>query len=267
MSLPRLFRIEHHPHIPHNRRLQVFQISDIHLGSKTHIKGAFQEMVDKIRKTRFTAWIGHGDLIENNSKTSVGEGVTEQKITSNDQLLEIIDILKPISNKCLGLARGNHEARTSKKEGIDIVDLIAKSLDVPRLMSHSLHTFVFDDTNTEHTLLVTHGKTGAGTTAGRRRAVENLTHIYDADAYMYGHVHGLDKWDVMIHGPRYDRYRHYAVNGSFMAYLNSYAQEGEYRFGIPGYMTAMVGRDDIEFIENRIPWPHVPIVRMDKVKI
>jgi len=35
MSLERIFRMEHYPRIPRRRRLQVFQMTDIHLGGKT----------------------------------------------------------------------------------------------------------------------------------------------------------------------------------------------------------------------------------------
>jgi predicted phosphodiesterase len=259
--------LEWHPKIPENRKLQVFQISDLHYGAKTHIRDAFDEMVDKIHRTRFTAWVGHGDLIENNTKTSVGEGVYEETKTPEQQMEEISDILYPIRKKCLGIGRGNHEKRSNVSDGHDLVNRLCRELRVPRLMDHSIHTFVFDDTGDEVSLLVTHGRTGATTDAGRRRAVENLTHIYHADGFMYGHVHGLDTWKLTITGPREDFFRHYAINGSFMAYIDSYAQTNEYRQGLPGYITTMVGREGLEFVKNPIRWPHIPIKNMEGVRI
>lgn len=266
-QLERLFRLEWHPKIPKNRRLQVFQISDVHLGAKTHLHEAFCDMIDKIRKTRNTAWIGHGDIVENNTRTSVGEGITEQLMTPEQQGEEIADLLYPIRKKCLGIGRGNHEKRTSIAVDQDIVNRLCRELRVPRLMDHSLHTFVFDDSDVEYTLCVTHGRFGGSTTGGKRNAVEKLTNIYDADAYVYGHVHGLDRWEHTIYGPREDYFRRFAVNGSFMAYLDSYAQEAGYLPGLPGYISTFIGRDGIEFVKNQINWPHVPIRDMSNVKI
>lgn len=170
MPLERIFRVEHYPNIPDKRRLQVFQMTDVHLGAKTYIKEAFKQQIKKIKKTRFTKVILTGDILENNTKTSVGEGVYEETMTPNDQLLEIIDILRPIKNKIIGISRGNHEKRTSKSEGIDLCDVIARNLDVPRLMDHSLHRFHFGDES--YTLLTTHGKSGASTIGGKINAVE-----------------------------------------------------------------------------------------------
>mgnify|MGYP000859434392 FL=1 len=269
MALERLFRVEHYPalrkHGRKHRRLQIYQLSDVHLGAKTHLHTAFLDVVDKIRRTNHTRWIGHGDLIENNTRTSVGEGVYEQESTPNDQLLELIDILRPIRRKCVGLSRGNHEARTSKSEGVDVVDMLCKHLEIPRLLSHSLHTFHLP-TGQSYTLLVTHGRSGASTMGGKINAVEKLAAIYEADGYMYGHVHGLLKWDNIIHGPDGDKLRRFAINGSFMAYIDSYAQESEYKPGIPGYMVCLIGEDGLEFVENRIGWPMSRPVKMGGMK-
>jgi predicted phosphodiesterase len=248
MPLERIFRVEHYPNIPDKRRLQVFQMTDVHLGAKTYIKEAFKQQIKKIKKTRFTKVILTGDILENNTKTSVGEGVYEETMTPNDQLLEIIDILRPIKNKIIGISRGNHEKRTSKSEGIDLCDVIARNLDVPRLMDHSLHRFHFGDES--YTLLTTHGKSGASTIGGKINAVEKLVHIYGADAYLYGHVHHLLTWNAIVYGVDGIKLRHFGINGSFMDYLDSYAQEAEYRPGMPGYITAMVGNNGIELKEH-----------------
>jgi len=266
-QLERLFRLEWHLKVPPTRRIQIIQMSDIHLGAKTHLKQAFLDMVELIGKTRYVWWVGHGDLIENNTKTSVGEGVHEQYLEPEEQAEEIADILYPIRKKCLGLARGNHEKRTSTTSGIDVVNRLSRDLRVPRLMDHSLHTFCFDDVDKEYVLMVTHGKFGGSTDGGKRRAVENLVHIYDADGYVYGHVHGLDTWKHIVMGNRFDRLRKFAINGSFMAYIDSYAQEAGYRPGFPGYISTFIGRDGVEFKKNYINWPHVPIRDMSGVKI
>ena len=251
--MERTFRLDHYPKIPERRRLQVFQISDIHLGAKTHLQKPFEDMVNKIKKTRFTAAILHGDLIEANSKTSVGEGVYEQQLTTEEQIDEIIKTLKPIRNKILGISRGNHEKRSSNNEGIDIVNQLCRVLDVPRLQSHSLHNFYFDNCDFPKTLCVWHGRSGATTRAGKMRVVEKIAKIYDADAYVMGHVHDLMTWMDLIYTFDRSRIKKYAINGSFMDYLDSYAQEAEYQPGIPGYITSMVGRDGIDFVQNLIP--------------
>jgi predicted phosphodiesterase len=251
--MERQFRLDHYPNIPERRRLQVFQISDIHLGAKTHLRKPFEEMINKIRKTRFTAVILHGDLLEANSKTSVGEGVYEQTLTPDEQLEKLVDVLKPIRGKILGISRGNHEIRASKNEGIDLINILCRQLDVPRLLSHSLHNFYFNDNEVPKTLCVWHGRSGATTRAGKMRVVEKVAKIYDADAYVMGHVHDLMTWMDLVYTYNHSKLKKYAINGSFMDYLDSYAQEAEYQPGVPGYITSMVGKDGIDFVQNLIP--------------
>lgn len=266
-ELERLFRLEWHLKIPKTRRGQIIDLSDIHKAGKTHLRDAYYDMLEKIRKTRYCWFFGAGDLVENATKTSIGEGVYEESLTPEQQMEELSDDLYPLRRKCLGLARGNHEKRSSKTDGHDLINRLCRELRVPRLADHSLHTFVFDDCNVEYTLMVTHGRFGGRTDGGKRRALENLVHIYDADAYIMGHVHGLDTWKHTIYGARDDYFRHFAINGSFLSYIDSYAQEGEYRPGLPGYISTMIGRDGIEFVKNYINWPHVPIRDMRNVKI
>ncbi len=248
MPVERIFRVDYYPNIPDNRNLQIKNISDVHKGAKTHLRKPWKETIKTIKKTRYCKAILTGDIIENNTRDSVGEGVYEQELTPDEQLLQIVDDLEPIRNKLLGIKRGNHEKRTSRSQGVDVVNLLAKYLEIPRLQDHSLFTFHFDDV--ERTILFTHGKSGASTMAGKVRALENLVQIYSADIYLMGHVHQLLTWRNIIYGKDGYKLRHFGINGSFMDYLDSYAQEGEYRPGIPGYISAMVGHNDVHLNEN-----------------
>lgn len=247
------FRLHHYIKVPEGRRHQVFHISDIHLGSVTFMKEPFNQMIEKIRKTRFCSVIFHGDLTENNLHDSAGSPSYDQYLTPDEQLRRLKKSLKPISNKIRGIAPGNHDDRPKKKGAIDNTSNLAEYLQVPFLNDHSLHIFHLEgEDNIEYSIHVTHGSSGATTLGGKVNAAERMRFIYDANAYVYGHVHHLITWPVEIYDSYGERDVWFGINGSFMDYLYSYAQKKGYRKGICGYLSSMIGVDGVELIQHRV---------------
>lgn len=152
--------------------------------------------------------------------------------------------------KILGFAPGNHDDRTKKKGSIDVTSRLAEDLELPLLESYSLHNFHIGDS--EHVICVTHGATGATTLGGKINACENMAKIYDAHAYVMGHVHHLMAWPTPVYNMYGECDRWFGINGSFMDYLHSYAQKKGYRPGVPGYLSTMVGVDGVEIVQHRI---------------
>lgn len=71
-----------------------------------------------------------GDLMEN--ALDDGRGFSYSQDTPPDtQINEICKLLAPIAHKILFALPGNHEARTHKKAGIDLMKIVAQTLDVP----------------------------------------------------------------------------------------------------------------------------------------
>lgn len=252
------FRLHHYIKLPRRegnrkpRRHQVFHISDIHYGSVTFMEGPFKEMIEKIQKTPNSSVIFHGDLTENNLHDSAGSPSYDQYLTPDEQVRRLKKALKPISNKIRGIGQGNHDDRSTKKGAKTHIPDLCEGLKVPYLNEHSLHIFHIEDTDKEYSIHVTHGSTGATTLGGKVNAAEKMIFIYNADVYIYGHVHHLTAWPV----ERYESYGEkdtwFGINGSFMDYMYSYAMKKGYRKGIAGYLSTMIGVDGVEIVQHRV---------------
>lgn len=110
--------------------VKVVGFGDLHLGSPHSDQKLALEVIEWIRKSG-ALWDGTGDLIECATRESVGAGVYEQIASPDDQMDDVVAMLKPIAAQCIGLIKGNHEERAYKMCGIDPMGYIAKVLDVP----------------------------------------------------------------------------------------------------------------------------------------
>lgn len=103
---------------------------DLHAGSNNYDEKKAKEVRRYIEEEN-CIWVGMGDMAENSTKRSVGAGVYEQNLCPDDQIFYLKDFLEPISHKCIGYLRGNHEERTNKDSGIDVAKVVAYMLRVP----------------------------------------------------------------------------------------------------------------------------------------
>lgn len=226
--------------------VRVVPLSDAHRGSKTHDEKLLFEAVDFIKNNRYTYWFGNGDLCEFGTRTSPGVSLFEQRLSNQEQIEDLADILYPIRGKCLGLKPGNHEKRIDKLVGISATGYLADKLGVPVLADASYHIISLNDDITWR-LFATHGRSGATTVRGKETAIKRLRqHHEDAHIYIMGHVHRLDHLDEYKYAIGVDeatnkqvlkKYKlgDFIFAGHFMGYIDSYAQEGNMKPEPPGY--------------------------------
>ena len=148
--------------------------------------------------------------------------------TAGDAILdEARDMLYRDFNKApgriLGLHSGNHEDTILEKCGTNLVAELARMLStdrdpVPFFGYHSLTRLVFHDKNTRSRSVIIrthHGFGGPATTPGAYiNRFRNDVAAYDADIYLYGHVH-VCKADILprhvLCGNRVIAYPRYVV--------------------------------------------------------
>lgn len=105
-------------------------LSDIHKGSVHHRPDLFAKMIEWINNTSGVLPLLVGDLIENNSKASVG-GICEQYLTPNDQVIEFCKDVAHFAHLIPFSVEGNHEARTTRFADFSVGRVIADLLKVP----------------------------------------------------------------------------------------------------------------------------------------
>jgi hypothetical protein len=172
-------------------------IADIHLGNKACDVKAFKEyMAECDEKTLF---IGIGDLLDcvivkdvkryrKSVDASEGDSIIDEQIDL------AYDILQPYRDNIIGLGHGNHEDEIIKHCGTNPIKRICKRLEVPFLGYSGLVRLTFRNTKGGRGRLVVvryhHGWGGGSRTQGAdlTKFSKDISY-WDADIYLYGHVH------------------------------------------------------------------------------
>ena len=111
-------------------KLIIAPLFDIHYGHQTHNFQKFMSYVNWIKNTPNVYAVLGGDVMEN--AIDDGRGMMyDQEHPPMTQLDRVTEILSTIAHKILVSTPGNHEARTEKKTGIDVAQVLADRLEVP----------------------------------------------------------------------------------------------------------------------------------------
>lgn len=109
--------------------ITIYPVADVHLGAINHQKDAWEAFVAKILNEKDSYIILNGDLINNNTRSSVGSPF-DDVIRPRDQKKMMMDYLTPLRDKILCITSGNHEQRSLKDADNDPTYDIACKLDL-----------------------------------------------------------------------------------------------------------------------------------------
>lgn len=154
-----------------------------------------------IRTTDNMYCILNGDLIENATKGSVGDPYTSS--APMDQIKAVGDLLEPIKDKILGATLGNHERRTRKNDGIDVMYFIMDRFNLTdRYDPNGILVFIrfgkhYKNYKTSsggfrkmcYTVYATHGASSGRTVGSKANALSRLGEIVNADICIISHTH------------------------------------------------------------------------------
>ena len=177
-------------------QIELHTFADEHIGDEhSNIKRVLQR-IEYVKNTPNAYCILNGDIIDNATRTSLGDIYTQ---TDNpmEQLERAIAIFEPIKDKILCITHGNHENRTYKKEGINISRLIATQLGlVDRYTPAAATLFIrFGRENQNHnrkvryTVYVLHGSGGGRKEGAKAIRLADMASIIDTDIYIHSHTH------------------------------------------------------------------------------
>ena len=175
--------------------------------------------------------LGMGDYVEAGLRESVGDSVYEQELNPQKQLEFVIEFLEPLAKKglLLGLLAGNHEARILKATSVNIVKIMARVLGVPYLHYACWNLFYVGEES--YTVYALHGTTSSRFVHTKLKALVDISHNFDADLIVMGHVHELADASTLVQ--KVDRKRKTVterkkfllLTGHYLRYDRSYAQE------------------------------------------
>ena len=166
-------------------------------------KKLIKERIEYIKNNANAYCILNGDLINNATKTSVSD-IYSENLMPMEQLQTCVDLLEPIKDKILSICTGNHEARTYRKEGIDITRLTAAQLGIADkyaaegalLFLRLGETSCLKETSGSgknrkicYVIYHTHGSGGGRKEGAKAIRLADMASIVDADIYIHSHTH------------------------------------------------------------------------------
>lgn len=185
------------------KNLEIVPFADLHIGDPHCDEELIRKKIEYVRNNENVYCLLNGDIMNNSTKTSVGDVYGEQ-LTPMEQLEKAVELFAPIKDKILCVTSGNHEARTWRNDGIDLMSLVCQQLDIEyRYANESALIFLRFGTLTEHkeskgsgkyrmvcyTLFVTHGSGGGRKEGAKAIRLADMASIVDADIYIHSHTH------------------------------------------------------------------------------
>lgn len=177
--------------------IKIKPIFDVHYGHNLCDLNAFKKYLeDSDDKTWF---IGGGDFLDSiividpRYRKSIDAFGGEEII--DEQVNGMVEILKPYKERILGLGIGNHEDTILRKYSTNPVKRMCAQLDVPYLGYSFFYKVVLNEKGSRIRTVIIRGHHGYG--GGSRTQGADLTKFsrdvgyYDADIFLYGHVHRL----------------------------------------------------------------------------
>lgn len=208
-------------------RVRIVPWGDVHVGAP---KGqcdwdkALREL-DYVEDTPDTYMIGMGDYMDCAQRMVFrGPNLFKSSLSPMEQYNLIEGALKPLAKKgkIIGLHAGNHEEWITQSTGIEIVDLLARSLKVPFLGPGCDITIGVN--KQKYNFYTQHGSSNARYRHTKLAALMRATTDIFSDVYLYGHVHQLavQKGGKRLVGKQIKTY--YVLTGHFLKWEGSYAQ-------------------------------------------
>ena len=184
--------------------LEIHTFADEHIGDAHSDIKRLQDRINIVKNTPNAYCILNGDIIDNATKTSIGDTYT-QELNPMEQLQKATELFSPIKEKILCITHGNHENRTYKKEGINISHLLANQLGLTdKYTPTSAVIFLrfgkasrgWKESNGSgnvrkvcYTMYVLHGSGGGRKEGAKAIRLADMASIIDTDIYIHSHTH------------------------------------------------------------------------------
>ena len=176
--------------------IKIKPIGDVHFGNKYCDKNAFKSFLEDSDDN--TYFLGIGDLMDSIIVSDLKRYQKHSDDIAGDAILDsqidgIYEILKPYKDKIIGLGRGNHEDTIIKYCGTDLMQRLCNRLECKYLGLSGLIRFMMTDSGARgRTIIIRwhHGWGGGSRTQGAdlTKYSKDTMH-WDADIFLYGHVH------------------------------------------------------------------------------
>ena len=213
------------------KSIKILALSDFHIGDSLSNLKLIKQVLEDVKKSENTFIILNGDLMNNSIKNSVSS-IYDETLSPMESIVRLCDLLEPIKERILVIHPGNHEWRSYKEDGIDIIRLVARQLGIEDRFSdgwwYLYLTFGLNKEKRDRPMMYTitgiHGYGGGHKNGGK---INNLVEMSDkviADVYVMGHTHTPIMTRNTIFVPDYQhktlvkKDKYYLMTNSFLEY-------------------------------------------------
>lgn len=181
---------------PNEKQIEVYGISDLHIGHEGFNEPEFQKLVRHITSEPNNYVILCGDIVDNQVKSSVGSPF-DSTMRPSEQRKIAAEILYPLRDRILCIVPGNHEEHSVKDTDTNPAEMIAERLDLSERYRRDIAFLAITvGKRPNHTIAppnysvcVMHGK-GAGRKRGSGlTGSDDVSMACGADLFIMGHTH------------------------------------------------------------------------------
>lgn len=207
----------------------VYAFADTHFGNPAVDLDLLQEHIKRCHKEK-AQWLHLGDWIEAITPRDKRHDVRSVPDAIEDSWEQAKDYFWPIREQGIAMLSGNHEEFVERLYG-SRTKTLARDLGVPYLgysgfVHYGLSHHKDLGTDKSYILFLHHGH-GMGALLGAKTInLHRLSHKFDADIYLIGHIHTYmrhtDAIIGMLCNKIFERFRHYASAPSYLkGYVDS----------------------------------------------
>lgn len=211
------------------KEIKVLALSDFHIGDSLCNLKLIRSVLEEVKNSPNTFVILNGDLMNNSIKNSVSS-IYDEVLSPMESIVKLCELLEPIKDRILVIHPGNHEWRSYKEDGVDIIRLVARQLGIEDRFSdgwwYLYLTLGMSNKNRPmmYTITGVHGYGGGRKNGGK---INNLVEMSDkviADVYVMGHTHTPIMTRNSIFVPDYQhktlvqKDKYYLMTNSFLEY-------------------------------------------------
>lgn len=211
------------------KNIKVLALSDLHIGDSLCNLKLIKSVLEEVKNSPNTFIILNGDLMNNSIKNSVSS-IYDEVLSPMEAIVKLTNLLEPIKDRILVIHPGNHEWRSYKEDGIDIIRLVARQLGIEDRFSDGWWYLylTLGMGNKQRPIMYTitgvHGYGGGRKNGGK---INNLVEMSDkviADVYVMGHTHTPIMTRNSIFVPDYQhkclvqKDKYYLMTNSFLEY-------------------------------------------------
>lgn len=181
----------------------IYTLADLHIGDPHSLPAEVTRRIRQAENDPYGLVILNGDLMNTALRNSVSD-VYAELMTPMQQMQEMVEMLRPIRNKIIGITAGNHENRVYRDDGIDTTRLVCRELGIEdkyapegvlvflrfgTRAAGALHKGANRNPRQWYTIYATHGSGGGRKEGAKAIRLADMAATVDADAYIHSHTH------------------------------------------------------------------------------